>query len=303
MNWMALASIFIKRCTLNISLIELDDTEEPVILTHYLSTLSCVEYANRTILAGSREADGMNKHVDRRRLLAVTGALFVGTGIAAYINHLRSRSHMNHALLLGDSSLDNGAYVARGEAVIDHLQRLVSPGWKTTLLAVDGGTISGIPRQLAQLPKDVTHLVVSVGGNDALRHQGILTAQASWAAEVIGELADITEEFAASYRQMLVEVLRLQLPIVICTIYYPRFPDPTVQRLSVTASTIFNDVILREAFSMGLPVMDLRLICNEDADYANPIEPSSSGGRKIAESMIRALTLHDFTRQRTEVFL
>ena len=50
----------------------------------------------------------------------------------------------------------------------------------------------------------------------------------------------------------------------------------------------FNDVILRVAFEHHLPVIDLRLICNEPADYANPIEPSGRGGRKIALAIARA---------------
>jgi len=49
--------------------------------------------------------------------------------------------------------------------------------------------------------------------------------------------------------------------------------------------SLFNDSITRAAFSSGTPVIDLRLICSEDADYANPIEPSSQGGRKIARAI------------------
>jgi hypothetical protein len=51
----------------------------------------------------------------------------------------------------------------------------------------------------------------------------------------------------------------------------------------------FNDVILRTAFQWHLPVIDLRLICTEASDYANPIEPSGSGGAKIARAIAGAL--------------
>lgn len=207
-----------------------------------------------------------------------------------------------HVVLLGDSILDNGVYVPQREAVIDHLQELKPQGWKTTLLAVDGSTTHDVARQLAQLPKDATHLVVSVGGNDALGYEGFLNQRATSVTEVISELADIADEFQRHYEQMLAAVLQRNLPTVICTIYYPNFPDAMVQRLTVTASVIFNDVILRAAFVAGLPVMDLRLICNEASDYANPIEPSSAGGRKIARSIVNVLTCHDFTRRRSEIF-
>jgi hypothetical protein len=49
--------------------------------------------------------------------------------------------------------------------------------------------------------------------------------------------------------------------------------------------SLFNDAITRAAFSAGAPLIDLRLICSEDEDYANPIEPSSRGGRKIAQAI------------------
>jgi hypothetical protein len=38
-------------------------------------------------------------------------------------------------------------------------------------------------------------------------------------------------------------------------------------------------------------VIDLRLVCTEPADYANPIEPSSRGGEKIAQAIMRSLGL------------
>ena len=62
-------------------------------------------------------------------------------------------------------------------------------------------------------------------------------------------------------------------------------------------------MILRAAFAQGLPVIDLRLVCNEDADYANPIEPSAHGGEKIATVIARLVAEHDFSCSRSEVFV
>jgi hypothetical protein len=92
----------------------------------------------------------------------------------------------------------------------------------------------------------------------------------------------VQDEFARNYRAMLDGILERRLPTAVCTIYDARFPDPQEQRLVVTALSIFNDVITREAFARRLPLIDLRLICDEPDDYANPIEPSAKGGDKIA---------------------
>ncbi len=190
---------------------------------------------------------------------------------------------MTHVVLLGDSIFDNGAYVRRGEPdVVAQVQAKLPGGAKATLCAVDGAVTTGVERQLARLPSDATHLVVSVGGNDALRSSGLLREQARSVAEVIAKFAAVQDEFARNYRAMLDAVMNRRLPTAVCTIYDARFPDPQEQRLVVTALSIFNDVITREAFTRRLHLIDLRLICNEPDDYANPIEPSAKGGDKIA---------------------
>jgi hypothetical protein len=210
---------------------------------------------------------------------------------------------VSHIILLGDSIFDNAAYVAGGPDVVHQLGERLPPTWKVTLKAVDGSSTGDVRRQARDLPGDASHLVVSVGGNDALGHTGLLTQTARSAAEVLGALADIGERFGREYSVMLETVLRHKLPMAVCTIYYPRFADPAVQRLAVTALTVFNDCIIREAFARGLPLLDLRLICDADEDYANPIEPSVRGGEKIAAAIAGLVTAHDFGRRRTEVFL
>lgn len=209
---------------------------------------------------------------------------------------------MNHIVLLGDSIFDNAAYVKGGPDVIRQLQAKLPDGWKATLCAVDGSMVCDINNQLSRLPKDATHLVVSAGGNNALDNVNILSERAHSAAEVLSRLADVGERFQQHYSEMLQLVLSYRLPTVVCSIYYPRLPDPVLQRLAVTALAIFNDVIIRNAFLAGVPLLDLRLICNEESDYANEIEPSVAGGEKITDAILNAITEHDFVRQRTEIF-
>jgi len=74
-----------------------------------------------------------------------------------------------------------------------------------------------------------------------------------------------------------------------------------LQRIAVTALTVFNDWIIRAAVMHGIPLLDLRFVCTEEGDYANPIEPSAQGGEKIAKA-IAELVEHDFDGGRTKVF-
>ena len=101
---------------------------------------------------------------------------------------------------------------------------------------------------------------------------------------------------------MLTLVLGRDLPTALCTIYDPAYTDPRRRRWAVTALNVLKDAILRVAFEHGLSVIDLRLVCSEPADDANPIEPSVRGGEKIA-AVIAGLVLGDDVRRgRTQVF-
>jgi lysophospholipase L1-like esterase len=192
---------------------------------------------------------------------------------------------MRHIVLLGDSILDNRAYVAPEPDVSGQLRARLGADWTVTLLAVDGHVTSEVRRrQLDRVPTGASHLVISVGGNDALGHASILSERAGSVAEAVGRLADARATFQVEYDRMIDAVLRLGVPTAVCTIYDANYPEPQ-RRLVTTALTLFNDVISRAAFSAKLPLIDLRLICSEPADYANPIEPSAKGGDKIAATI------------------
>lgn len=195
---------------------------------------------------------------------------------------------MTHIVLLGDSILDNRAYTGADPDVVTHLRGLLSEGARATLLAVDGDTTSGIAAQSARIPADATHLVVSVGGNDALGHYDLLTTPARMGPDPLRHLGQVAGRFEADYRFALTPVFGRGLPVTLCTIYNGRLEEEGEAVRGRVALMLFNDVILRVAFEHRASVIDLRLICVEDEDYANPIEPSGPGGLKIARSILRA---------------
>src|SRR5262245_24386944 len=204
---------------------------------------------------------------------------------------------MPHAVLLGDSIFDNAAYVPGGPPVIDQLKAGLPLGWKATLLAVDGDTTDMVAVRLAGLPADATHLMVSVGGNDALMHIDLLAAEHN----ILPEMSAARAEFADRYRAMLDAVLTAERPTAICTVY-DAIPGLTAE--ARTALATFNDVILREAVRARLPVLELRLVCDDPGDYSplSPIEPSAQGGAKIAALVASVVTGHDFARRECVVY-
>lgn len=197
---------------------------------------------------------------------------------------------MAHIVLLGDSIFDNSRYTEGGPDVVSQVRQLLPANWRACLLAVDGSTTENLPAQLHRVPPDATHLVLSVGGNDALMNSSILHTPADSTSHAIRALADLSRSFEEKYRRAVRACQQLRLPLTICTIYNGCFPDDDLQRLVSTSLMVFNDVILRVGFEFGLAIIDLRFVCSSAADYANPIEPSSAGGAKIARAILNVLS-------------
>jgi hypothetical protein len=193
-----------------------------------------------------------------------------------------------HIVLLGDSIFDNAPYTDGAPDVVSHLRALLPEGWGASLLAVDGSTTADLGPQIAHIEEDVTHAVLSLGGNDALLNSDLLNLPVGSTAEALALFGQRIDAFKASYVAALESLLALGHRTTVCTIYDGNL-DPAWAPLARVALMVFNDVILRVAFERAIDVIDLRLVCTEVSDYANPIEPSGSGGRKIAEAIAVAV--------------
>ena len=225
---------------------------------------------------------------------------------------------MAHVILCGDSIFDNKPYVQPGEPdVTTQVNALLPEDSKATRLAVDGDTTQGISRQLQSQPNDATHLFISVGGNDALGGINVFTEPVANVGEALIYLNTMRNQFEAQYKEMLQHALSQQLPLTVCSIYYPRFhsqnlervfPDgngmngETFQQMAMAALANFNDAIFRGAFQLKVPLIDLRVLCDEDEDFANPIEPSAVGGQKIARAIVDMLDSSEGSAHKTVVY-
>jgi GDSL-like Lipase/Acylhydrolase family len=192
-----------------------------------------------------------------------------------------------HIVLLGDSIFDNAAYTGGEPDVITHLGRLLGSAGRASLLAVDGSVADELGEQCGNVPADCSHLVVSVGGNDALGTLELLDEPVRSAGDAFSRLGTQVTRFEIAYRQAIIHAAAVGAPLTVCTIYNGNFAPP-LAAVTRVALAPFNDVILRVAFERGLSVIDLRLICTEAADYANPIEPSGQGGAKIARAIAQS---------------
>ena len=198
---------------------------------------------------------------------------------------------MPHVVLLGDSTFDNLKYVQPEPDVVSQLRELLPDGWKASLRAVDGAVTNDVAKQLSDLPSDATHLVVSVGGNDLLGCIGdLLRTPVAMSSDAFLLLARVAGVFESMYRKALDTCLTTGLQVAVCTIYDGNFADREFQTMARVAVAAFNDRILRLALEKTLRAIDLRQVCRIAQDYANPIEPSAIGGRKIATAIWQTIS-------------
>lgn len=196
---------------------------------------------------------------------------------------------MERLVLLGDSVIDNGPYLQPGEADVAGQVRERLAAWDVDMRAVDGQRTADVAAGLARQPvAEGAARVLSVGGNDALSHMGLLSA--FWPMRFAGALVrlrDIREDFRAGYGPLL-DALKGG-PTLVLTIYNPNFTgaQSAMQAPGEGGLSIFNDVIQQEALARGFAVLDLRRLFTAPEDYANPIEPSAVGGAKIADAVAK----------------
>ncbi len=192
-------------------------------------------------------------------------------------------------ILIGDSIFDNAIYVAGGPSVSEQITIGLDPSnWTVELGAIDGATTPDVANQITADCPETAIIALSIGGNDALQHLGLLTDNNRiLISETLSKFYTIREEFRKNYQEALDYLLALGCPLIVCTIYNPDFNrDAQTKPLQFTAEaalSFFNDVITQEALVRSIEIMDLRQICTESEDFANPIEPSCIGGQKIAE--------------------
>jgi hypothetical protein len=193
---------------------------------------------------------------------------------------------MPQLVLLGDAVLANRAHTTPKPDTATILgDRL--PGWTVTLLAAPGVTMSGVPSQLERVSADVDLAVLSVGGNDAMKHVEILQQPARSSTETLDALLQMADEFVQQYDRVAQAARGRIARLLLCTIYEPPLVGEHTARRARVLLTLLNDQILRVAAARSADVLDLRAICNSKGDFAMQIAPSATGAEKIADAIAR----------------
>ena len=197
--------------------------------------------------------------------------------------------------LLGDSIIDNKVYVGENElSVTEHLRKINETDYYFEMIAVDGDTTREvIDNQLENIGDSTWRIVLSIGGNDLLQKLHIMFNETSGMIESLEVASKTVEEIKTRYEEILVHLKTLNHPFLLCTIYEGDLQsDPNLAEVEEAGKVLLgmmNDAIHFLGNKHDIEVLELRNIFTEVSDYANPIEPSHSGGEKLAKEIINWL--------------
>lgn len=191
--------------------------------------------------------------------------------------------------LLGDSILDNAPYTQPEPDTTAHLGRMLGDQWSVVRLAQDGAMMAHVSAQIDQMPDPADVTVLSIGGNDATAHIGLLNRRVNTSAAVLHELLTIADDFEEAYEAVLQAVIPRSNRTIVCTIYEVQLEPPPFARLARVPLAVLNDRIIRTATRLRADVLELRSVCTTPDDFVLQIEPSPTGARKIAEAISNAV--------------
>ncbi len=191
------------------------------------------------------------------------------------------KSHTPKVVLFGDSILNNSRYVSLGNSVGASLRDIYGANLK--MYAQDGASINNVYAQLEQFSTynndsetDDLHIVISAGGNNMLN-----------AMQVHALNDSSVDKIASQYSRLMNHVCKMypNAHVYLLNVYYPTNKPYNKIAKYVTR---WNDTVKTMVEEKDRTVL-IRIdeICTEEEDFINDIEPSSIGGKKIADIIVQ----------------
>ena len=182
-------------------------------------------------------------------------------------------------ILLGDSIIKNNSYVKNGKAIEDILNEKTNGN--THCYAKDDSTIVDIYSQLdsisSELNKGSTTIFLSAGGNDILNNYAD--------KEVSIKDTKVLDPIFNAYKTLIksIQTKMNDSKLVLLDIYYPTNIKLTQYKPILEE---WNKLIADFASTNNIEVINISNILIESTDFTLNVEPSETGGEKIANSIL-----------------
>jgi hypothetical protein len=199
-----------------------------------------------------------------KQLLLIIGLLFIILFNSSIGNRESFAGNSNTTIvLLGDSMLKNNSYVKPGFAVDDLLRKQVGPNKTIVNNAREDAQIADVYEQFTYInDSDTNRIFLSVGGNNIIKTPS-------------SEVNSIFEKYTN-----LIDAIKTKLPnskLFLLNIYHIKYSklNPTIDR--------WNQLLNNYFYNNGVSgIVDVKSALSQPTDLTFKIEPSESGGEKIA---------------------
>jgi hypothetical protein len=183
-------------------------------------------------------------------------------------------------ILLGDSIIKNNSYVKNGKSVDEILNKKTNGN--SYCYAENNSTIVDVYSQFGSIPielnKSSTIVFLSSGGNDIL--------QIYVEKDISVENTDILNTIFIGYKKLVkgIQEKMYKSKLVLIDIYYPtniKYEQykPILQEWNKLLNDFVND-------SENLSILKISNVLTDSTDFTLNIEPSDTGGEKIADQIL-----------------
>jgi lysophospholipase L1-like esterase len=216
-------------------------------------------------------------------VLILVVILIITTTWGGSIEGLSSKRYI---ILMGDSILNNTGYVPYGGSVDKCLMKYHE---NVFMVAQDNAVMDDIEEQFESIPSDMnkssTIIIVSIGGNDLIRHYIECGSRDEETINILFE----------KYKSMIKKLIRrFNGNIVLCNLYYPPFPK---YRKVSEFITRWNIYLKDFAKKKDLDIIKLDKTIRKKTYFTNEIEPSIQGSKHIAKLIMDTLNDRNSTNR------
>lgn len=180
-------------------------------------------------------------------------------------------------VLIGDSMLNNSAYVLANQSVPDLLSKKLV-GNTVYNFAKDGATINDCYAQLDKISTELnnsrTYIVVSCGGNNILSSRSLKPADMN---NLFNEYSELLKSIKTRVPNASLYVINLYTPTNSHYVSYHKAIDQ------------WNQLLEDNKSSLQYKIINTSSLLVTDEDFTYNIEPSEKGGKKIVEAIVNSL--------------
>ena len=188
-----------------------------------------------------------------------------------------NNSSSKNIVLIGDSILNNSAYVLANQSVPDLLSKELSKNVNTAVynFAKDGSTITDCYTQLDKISIDLntsnTTIFLSCGGNNILNSRQKLDTAST--ITLFKQYSELIQSIKTRVSNAQLYILNLYTPV---NTHYTSYHSTIEQ---------WNKLLEDNASSLGYTLIDISSLLVLEDDFAYNIEPSYKGGQKIVSKL------------------